>query len=61
MGRGRGVGRTGRGSGRGSNIQRSSIVEEDETGMLNGLPVKLRRPHRCLMLGVQVAPQVLAH
>eukprot|EP00962_Isochrysis_galbana_P013458 scaffold3819_cov107-Isochrysis_galbana.AAC.1 len=31
MGRGRGVGRTGRGSGRGSNIQRSSIVEEDET------------------------------
>eukprot|EP00962_Isochrysis_galbana_P058593 scaffold31769_cov101-Isochrysis_galbana.AAC.1 len=30
MGRGRGVGRAGRGSGRGSNIQRSSIVEEDE-------------------------------
>eukprot|EP00962_Isochrysis_galbana_P019890 scaffold5797_cov115-Isochrysis_galbana.AAC.10 len=30
IGRGRGVGRTGRGSGRGSNIQKSSIVEEDE-------------------------------
>eukprot|EP00962_Isochrysis_galbana_P021182 scaffold6249_cov124-Isochrysis_galbana.AAC.7 len=30
MGRGRGVGRTGRGSGRGSNIQRSRIAEEDE-------------------------------
>eukprot|EP00962_Isochrysis_galbana_P061256 scaffold36307_cov124-Isochrysis_galbana.AAC.2 len=31
MGRGRGSGRTGRGSGRGSNIQRLEIAEEDET------------------------------